>query len=411
MGCGASAKTDHAAEVKEALSQPIRKQGTTASLTRSQSIKHTVSNTTNFFRRISMGSLTSLFSFDKKFHNAETEGEEDEGTDESDRPKTFEERVESVDLTGIMDNAEREVATAYFFSDNIISKRTKVVIRMVVHKKTDVLMACKQHTLRTAAGLGKHSRSPETIKRQAIMLNECRHPNIIELMECFMHNGYFYEVLEYAAGGRLFEAIVNAETHTERETANIMIQSLSAVNFMHQRKICHRDIKPEHIVFKEVALAEVGEIKLVDFATACLFTEEPMTEKVTTPYYASPQVHEGLYTESLDIWSCGVVMYLLLTGYPRKAKAMQEFKNVQSDDFRKALTKGKLHSLQERVGFISKEAGSLMDQLLVTSEEHRITPARAVRTAWLQSQAPQHVSDDERREHPGGGRDRGGQNF
>lgn len=387
----------------------------------STGIKHTksaMSNATSFFRRISMGSLTSLLSWERKGTGNWDHYQDEDASTASDRPLTFEERLEKIMLPDIL-TADHDVAALYFFSDTMLSKRTKVVIRLVSDKKTDNLLACKQHNLRKADRSSKHDRTPELIKRQAIMLYECcDHPNIIRLHELFIGNGYFYEILEYASGGRLYEAILEAEFHTEQETANLMIQLLGAVAHMHQKKICHRDIKPEHILLKERSLVENSLIKLCDFATACLIPEEPMTEKVSTPYYASPQVHEGLYTEALDAWACGIVMYLLLTGYPRKAKALKEAPNMHSDDFRQALTKGKIHSMQERGEHISREANHLVDNLLLTSEEHRIAPARAIRNYWLQSHAPEHApkeqETEERKQHgelPGANKDRAGMVF
>jgi len=306
-------------------------------------------------------------------------------------PQTLEDRIAAIHLDGILNDLD--VAHLYFFSDYMLSKRTMVVIRLVTDKKTEKLMACKQHNLRKSDRSSKHDRSPELIRQQAIMLHECcSHPSIIKLQECFIHNGYFYEILEYASGGRLFDAILDAECHTEQETANFMLQLLSAVQHMHERCLCHRDIKPEHLLIKERAPAHSAELVLCDFATTCLFTPgEQMTEKVTTPYYASPQVHEGLYSEALDTWSCGVVMYLLLTGYPRKQKAQAEFPNMRGDDFRKALTRGKLHSLQERGNHISENAHNLLDSLITTAEDHRLSPKQAMKNTWLTHHAPQHA--------------------
>ncbi|CAJ1406820.1 unnamed protein product [Effrenium voratum] len=352
----------------------------------------------SIFRRVSLGSLGSLLSWRRKSQDVVGTQEVAPLEKEKGPPRTLEERIQAVDLTGILNN-DADVAQLYFFSDFMLSKRTMVVIRLVTEKRTDELMACKQHNLRKSDRTSKHDRSPDMIKQQAIMLNECSsHPNIIRLQEAFVHNGYFYEILEYAAGGRLFDAILDAEYHTEQETANMVLQLLSGVQHMHDRKLCHRDIKPEHVLIKERSPAHSAEVKLCDFATACLFTPgESMTEKVTTPYYASPQVHEGLYTESVDVWSCGIVMYLLLTGYPRKTKAIAEHpNNYRGDDFLKALTKGKLHSLQERGDHISSQANHLLDQLLVTSEEHRATPRFAMKNAWLKHHAPQHAPSSPR---------------
>mmetsp|Transcript_15607 Transcript_15607/g.32517 ORF Transcript_15607/g.32517 Transcript_15607/m.32517 type:complete len:410 (+) Transcript_15607:50-1279(+) len=368
--------------------------------------KETVATTTtkaSFLRRVSLGSLSSMLSFRRKSDEPEEEATTmgAECRDLMFDPQTLEDRIAAIKLGAILNDAD--VAHLYFFSDYMLSKRTMVVIRLVTDMKTEKLMACKQHNLRKSDRSSKHDRSPELIKQQAIMLDACcSHPSIIKLQECFIHNGYFYEILEYARGGRLSDAILDAEHHTEQETANFLLQLLSAVLYMHERNLCHRDIKPEHLLIKDRAPAHCAEIKLCDFATTCLYTPgEQMTEKVTTPYYASPQVHEGLYSEALDAWSCGVVMYLLLTGYPRKAKAQAEFPNMKGDDFRKALTKGKMHSLQERGSHISHNAHHLLDALLMTSEEHRYTPKQAIKNTWLMHHAPQHAVEEEA--EPGGG--------
>jgi len=237
-----------------------------------------------------------MLSFRKKPDEPEEEEEVVETHDLS-TPRTLAERIEAVQLTEFLNDAD--VAHLYFFSDYMLSKRTMVVIRIVTDKRTEQLLACKQHNLRKSDRSSKHERSPQLIKQQAIMLRECSsHPSIINLQECFINNGNFYEILEYTTGGRLYDAILDAESHTERETANFMLQLLSAVQHMHERHLCHRDIKPEHLLIKARAPAHCAEIKLCDFATTCLFTPgEQMTEKVTTPYYASPQVHEGLLFE------------------------------------------------------------------------------------------------------------------
>jgi len=388
MGCAAS--------IKRSISfQNVEEDGRQRS---KETIATTNTKGSSLFRRISLGSISSMLSFRRKSQEDAVEEETLIAERDPDAPLTLEGRLEDINLTGILNDAD--VAQLYFFSDYMLSKRTMVVIRLVTDKRTDKLMACKQHNLRRMDRSSKHDRSPDIIKQQAIMLDACcSHPNIIKLQEAFIHNGYFYEILEYATGGRLYDAILDAEHHTEQETANMVLQLLSAVQHMHDRHLCHRDIKPEHILIKERAPAHSADILLCDFATTCLFTPgESMTEKVTTPYYASPQVHEGLYSEGVDVWSCGVVMYLLLTGYPRRAKALAEFQNMRSDDFRRALTKGKLHSLQERGDHISQHAHKLLDMLIMTSEEHRATPRQAMKNSWLKDHAPQHAVTTPREE-------------
>jgi len=189
--------------------------------------KETVATTTtkaSFLRRVSLGSLSSMLSFRRKSDEPEEEAKTMvESRDLMFDPQTLEDRIAAIKLGAILNDAD--VAHLYFFSDYMLSKRTMVVIRLVTDKKTEKLMACKQHNLRKSDRSSKHDRSPELIKQQAIMLDACcSHPSIIKLQECFIHNGYFYEILEYASGGRLSDAILDAEHHTEQETANFLFQ-------------------------------------------------------------------------------------------------------------------------------------------------------------------------------------------
>lgn len=143
------------------------------------------------------------------------------------------------------------------------------------------------------------------------ILSKLDHPNIIKIYEYFISSRNIYIVMELLNGGELFDKITSSEKFSEIEAANTMKEILSAVKFCHDKKIVHRDLKPENI------LLEDQTIKIIDFGTSRKFeTDKLMTNSHGTPYYIAPEVLLGKYNEKCDIWSCGVIMYILLCGQP-----------------------------------------------------------------------------------------------
>ncbi len=122
--------------------------------------------------------------------------------------------------------------------------------------------------------------------------------------------------MEYCNGGELFDQIVKAKKFTEKKAANIMSQIVSAVKHLHSLGICHRDLKPENFLLANKR--EDGEIKLIDFGLSKRYheKEQHMHTVVGTPYYVAPEVLTGDYTLMCDVWSLGIIMYILLCGYP-----------------------------------------------------------------------------------------------
>lgn len=104
---------------------------------------------------------------------------------------------------------------------------------------------------------------------------------------------------------------------SERLAFNVMKQLLSAVLYCHERGIVHRDLKTENILIKDVGEFNDVSIKIIDFGVSCkIQPQEKLTMKFGTPYYMAPEVFKQNYTEKCDIWSCGVILYVILCGYP-----------------------------------------------------------------------------------------------
>lgn len=139
------------------------------------------------------------------------------------------------------------------------------------------------------------------------------HPNIAKLYEVFEWKNSFALILELCEGGDLFSYIKQNRVFSEKKAVEFMKQILSAVYYMHKNGICHRDLKPENMLYD----TESNSLKLIDFGTAAYFTKaDSLKALVGSPYYVAPEVIKGSYNEKCDIWSCGVIMYIILCGTP-----------------------------------------------------------------------------------------------
>ena len=144
------------------------------------------------------------------------------------------------------------------------------------------------------------------------ILKQMDHPNIVKLYEIFSDSKHLYLITEYLEGGELFDLILKQRHFTEHTAAKIMKQVLSAVHYCHQRKIVHRDLKPENLL---LVRPDDFEIKVIDFGLAREFQpKQNMCSRMGTPFYIAPEVLKKKYTEKCDVWSCGVILYILLCG-------------------------------------------------------------------------------------------------
>ena len=151
------------------------------------------------------------------------------------------------------------------------------------------------------------------INNEISVLKILNHKNIITLYEVFESSSHIYLITEYCPGKELFDLICSKKRLTESEAKNYFYQVISALDYMHSMNICHRNIKPENIVFDSK-----GIIKLVDFDFSCYYVnkEAYLNDVLGTPSYACPEIHKGenYKPELADIWSCGILLYVMVCG-------------------------------------------------------------------------------------------------
>ena len=182
----------------------------------------------------------------------------------------------------------------------------------VKNKTTGLLFACKE--------LAKKNLSDyEGLMREVNLMIKLDHPNIIKLYEVYENDKSIYLIMELCTGGELFDRIVdnteNGVQFTEKQAANLFRQMMSAINYCHKNGIVHRDLKPENLLY--LNKEENSPIKVIDFGMSKRFDSAHfMSEKVGTAYYISPEVLQGKYDEKCDIWSAGVILYIIICGYP-----------------------------------------------------------------------------------------------
>ena len=157
------------------------------------------------------------------------------------------------------------------------------------------------------------------LKREIDLLSNVEHNNIMKMIDCYEDVDYVHIISEKYTGGELFDKIIDNTSdsgcYSEQKTSGIIKSLLQAVAYLHDKGIVHRDIKPENLLFET---DQEDVIKLIDFGLSRRHEEgeTPMSNPVGTAYYMSPELLKGKYDRSCDVWSVGIIAFILLCGYP-----------------------------------------------------------------------------------------------
>ena len=222
-----------------------------------------------------------------------------------------------------------------------------------------------------------HSNSAEILK-QINILKTLDHPNIIKIYEFYSTEKYIYIINELCTGGELFNRIVEVKYFSESTACFIMRQLLSAVAYCHEKGVIHRDLKPENILIEnsEDKNKEYFNIKIIDFGTCEILKNKKLTEKIGTSFYIAPEVLKNGYNEKCDLWSCGVILYILLFGSP------PFYGKNEKETFQKILD-GNVSFKHKLWSKISEEAKNLVTKLLEVDPNKRLSAAQALEHVWF----------------------------
>jgi calcium-dependent protein kinase len=166
---------------------------------------------------------------------------------------------------------------------------------------------------------------------------------------------------------------------SEKGAAVLMKQILAAIFYLHKHHIMHRDLKPENFLF--LNKSKDSPLKIIDFGLACYYEDgEFMKTKAGTPYYVAPQVLQGKYDRKCDVWSCGVIMYILLCGYP-------PFSGENDGEILTKVKAGKFSFPEADWKHISTDAKDLIKKMLTFEPEKRMEAEQAYNHPWISNNA------------------------
>lgn len=263
----------------------------------------------------------------------------------------------------------------YSLDNKIIGIGMYTEIRTCTHKQTGITRAVK---IIHKVGIPDEVLEQRPLLHEVNILKNLDHPNILRIYEFFEDQYYYYIVMEYCSGGDLFDKVSSMQRFSEKQAAMVMKQIFSAVAYLHARNFVHRDLKPENILIDDSQHDEEGIfVKVIDFDTASyLNIKDQLRGSYGTIYYMAPEIFSGSYNHMCDLWSCGVILYILLSGSP-------PFVGENDDEITRNIKKGKVSFSDKVWSAVSDQAKDLIKKLLVKDPAQRINAIEAHTDPWL----------------------------
>lgn len=219
------------------------------------------------------------------------------------------------------------------------------------------------------------------VAKEVAVMKSLDHPNIAKCFETFEAKNFMYLVLEHCSGGDLYDKLSRSGVMTEFNASVIMRAVLMALNYLNHEGFMHRDLKPENILFKDDRQDKfLSAVRLVDFGYACDLPAhgESLALRVGSPYYMAPEVLEGSYDKACDLWSVGVITYMLLCGYP-------PFEGLTDADIIAQVRTGHYKFHREAWEPVSPSAKHFVRHLLDPDPATRFSVVKALRHPWVRN--------------------------
>ncbi|KAL0108179.1 hypothetical protein PUN28_015038 [Cardiocondyla obscurior] len=267
--------------------------------------------------------------------------------------------------------------TSTRFSDNYdlkeeLGKGAFSVVRRCVQKSTGHEFAAKIINTKKLS-----NRDFQKLEREARICRKLQHPNIVRLHDSIQEENFHYLVFDLVTGGELFEDIVAREFYSEADASHCIQQILESVHHCHHNGVVHRDLKPENLLL--ASKAKGAAVKLADFGLAIEVQGDAQAWYgfAGTPGYLSPEVlKKEPYGKPVDIWACGVILYILLVGYP-------PFWDEDQHRLYGQIKAGSYDYPSPEWDTVTPEAKNLINQMLTVNPGKRITASEALKHPWI----------------------------
>merc|ERR1711935_1020469 len=215
----------------------------------------------------------------------------------------------------------------------------------------------------------------DSLENEIRVLKRLDHKNVVKLLEAYESRTCVYLVMELVTGGELFDRIVEKGSYSEKDAADLIKQVLSAVAYMHEEGVVHRDLKPENLLYYSPD-AE-SKIMISDFGLSKMEESGVMATACGTPGYVAPEVlAQKPYGKAVDVWSIGVISYILLCGYP-------PFYDENDANLFAQILKGEFEFDSPYWDDISEEAKDFIRSLMCVNVENRLSCDGALSHSWI----------------------------
>ena len=276
--------------------------------------------------------------------------------------------------------SSRCIEDVYDIDNNVIASGTFSNIHTAKNRRTGKVFACKF----TPAGPEdepSNSNLPTAIMELEILKRLGEHASILTLVDGFVSPNGVHLITDFMKGSDLFSALDDRGSYAEEDARDIITQLLTALKYCHERGVVHRDVKLENILLPSAF--DQAKIKLGDFGlgTFCTATQDTLTERCGTPLYVAPEVlsgHAVSYGSKVDVWSTGVVLFMLLSGYP-------PFTGHTMVELMTDIAGRELLFNDPAWELIAPGAKHLVWQLLTKDPAKRPSAAEALQHPWLQN--------------------------
>uniref|UniRef100_A0A667YVM4 calcium/calmodulin-dependent protein kinase n=1 Tax=Myripristis murdjan TaxID=586833 RepID=A0A667YVM4_9TELE len=221
------------------------------------------------------------------------------------------------------------------------------------------------------------ARDHQKLEREARICRLLKHPNIVRLHDSISEEGFHYLVFDLVTGGELFEDIVAREYYSEADASHCIQQILESVNHCHINGIVHRDLKPENLLL--ASKLKGAAVKLADFGLAIEVQgdQQAWFGFAGTPGYLSPEVlRKDPYGKPVDMWACGVILYILLVGYP-------PFWDEDQHRLYQQIKAGAYDFPSPEWDTVTPEAKDLINKMLTINPAKRVTATDALKHPWI----------------------------
>jgi len=272
---------------------------------------------------------------------------------------------------GLFSKKENELKKKYEIDKGTLGTGNFATVKKAKKKENGVMYAVKIIDKSKVEDMGD-------IEREIEIMGCIDHPNVINLFEVFDEPKKMNLIMELVTGGELFDRIVAKGSYTEKDAANNMLTLCTALDYLHAKKIVHRDLKPENILLKDPS--ENSDIKIADFGLARLINNKEMMKTACgTPGYVAPEVlqNKGYDSGAVDIWSAGVILYILLCGFP-------PFYEEELPALFDQILKGRYDFPSPWWDNISTKAKALVREMLTVDPKKRISASQVSQHVWMQ---------------------------